>query len=94
MSNSKIPRRLFAVSGFVVLALAILAGELLPIQASPPPKEKENHPHIHSAIIELKAAKKELQTAAHDFGGHRVSAMKACDDAISQLETTLKFDKK
>jgi hypothetical protein len=31
--------------------------------------------------------------AAHDFGGHRVDAVKATDEAIRQLEVWLKFDK-
>jgi hypothetical protein len=93
MSNAKTPRRWFAVSCFVLLVLGILAGTLLPIQAYPP-APKEPHPHIHAAIHELKEAKKELQTAAHDFGGHRAAAVKACDEAVTQLETALKFDKK
>jgi hypothetical protein len=34
-----------------------------------------------------------LQEAAHDFGGHRVDALKTTDEAIRQLELCLKFDK-
>ncbi|HEX3865580.1 MAG TPA: hypothetical protein VHV78_02470, partial [Gemmatimonadaceae bacterium] len=37
------------------------------------------HPHIKSAINELVAARKELQAAAHDFGGHRADAIAAVD---------------
>lgn len=55
---------------------------------------KERHPHIRAAIRELREAKKELKEADHDFGGHRVDAIKAIDVAIEQLETCLKFDKK
>jgi nitrogen fixation/metabolism regulation signal transduction histidine kinase len=31
--------------------------------------------------------------AAHDFGGHRVAAMRAVDAAIKQLQVTQQYDK-
>ncbi len=34
-----------------------------------------------------------LDHAAHDFGGHRVEAIKATDEAIRQLQLCLEFDK-
>jgi len=57
-------------------------------------KAQANHdhfPHIHAAIRELHEAKGELERAAHDFGGHRVQAVKACDHAIEQLEKSIRF---
>jgi hypothetical protein len=54
----------------------------------------EHHPHLRGAIRELQEAKKELQTAAHDFGGHREDALKAVDEAIRQLQQALQYDKK
>lgn len=54
----------------------------------------EQHPHIRAAIHELEEAKKELQTAAHDFGGHRAEALEAVDNAIKQLRQALQYDKK
>lgn len=54
----------------------------------------EHHPHIRSAIHELQEARKELQTAAHDFGGHRADALRSCDEAIRQLQLALQYDKK
>jgi hypothetical protein len=57
------------------------------------PVTLEPHPHIHGAVVELEAARQELKTAAHDFGGHRVEAMKAIDAAIRQLRLAEKFDK-
>ena len=57
-------------------------------------KGGERHPHIRAAIHELEEAKKELQTAAHDFGGHRVEAIEAIDNAIKQLRQALQYDKK
>jgi hypothetical protein len=57
------------------------------------PATLEPHPHLRSAVVELQAAREELKTAAHDFGGHRVAAMKAIDGAIRQLQLAQKFDK-
>ena len=57
-------------------------------------EKKERHPHIHAAIRELREAKRDLERADHDFGGHRVEAIKAIDVAIVQLEKALKFDVK
>jgi len=58
------------------------------------PARLEPHPHIAGAISELVEARKELQTAAHDFGGHRVDAIRAIDAALKQLRLAQKFDKK
>ncbi len=57
------------------------------------PATLEPHPHIRSAITELQEARKELQTAAHDFGGHRVDAIRAIDGALKQLRLAQQFDK-
>jgi hypothetical protein len=54
----------------------------------------ERHPHIRAAIHELEEAKKELQRADHDFGGHKVEAIEAIDNALKQLRLALQYDKK
>lgn len=54
----------------------------------------EQHPHIRAALQELREAKRELQTAAHDFGGHRAEAVEAVDNAMKQLQLALQYDKK
>jgi hypothetical protein len=68
------------------------------ISADPRPypekEEKERHPHIRQSIRELREARKELRTADHDFGGHRVQAIEAVDGAIKQLEIALKYDRR
>jgi hypothetical protein len=53
----------------------------------------EPHPEIRQAIGALRRAKARMEMAAHDFGGHRIEALKATDEAIRQLELCLKFDK-
>jgi len=58
------------------------------------PRVMEPHPHIRSAVAELQAARKELQTAAHDFGGHRVDAIRAVDAAIKQLQVAQQYDRR
>jgi hypothetical protein len=50
-----------------------------------------HHPAIRMAINALERAKAEMQAAAHDFGGHRVDAIAACDTAIAQLKLALQY---
>jgi hypothetical protein len=58
-----------------------------------PAATPEPHPEIREALGALRNARAHLEHAAHDFGGHRVDALKATDEAIHQLEVCLKFDK-
>ena len=53
----------------------------------------ERHPEIRRAIASLERAKAAMQRANHDFGGHRVEALAACDNAIAQLRIALQYDK-
>jgi hypothetical protein len=53
----------------------------------------EPHPEIRDSIAALRRAKEHMQHAAHDFGGHRVEALRATDEAIRQLEICLRYDK-
>jgi hypothetical protein len=41
--------------------------------------------------VALERAKADMQAAAHDFGGHRVDAIAACDAAIAQLRLALQY---
>lgn len=61
--------------------------------ATAKPAPVEPHPEIREAIRSLRRAKEHMEHAAHDFGGHRVEALKATDAAIHQLEVCLKYDK-
>jgi transcription elongation GreA/GreB family factor len=72
----------------VAVMLALTFPALAP--ASPTP---ERHPEIREAIESLRRAKDHLEHADHDFGGHRVEAMRATDEAIHQLEICLKYDR-
>ena len=50
------------------------------------------HPQIREAMDALKNAREHLEHAAHDFGGHRVDAIHAIDDAMHQLEICMHYD--
>ena len=58
------------------------------------PAAGERHPQIRDAMHALEAARNHLEHAAHDFGGHRVDAIKAIDEAHHQLELCLQYDKR
>jgi hypothetical protein len=64
-----------------------------PQPAAAPAALPEPHPEIREAIGALRRAKDHLQHAAHDFGGHRVEAIKAIDESLRQLNECLRYDK-
>ena len=74
----------------------IAVGLLLPVtmnttlRAEPP---YEHHAEIHAALHSLETARFRLKHAAHDFGGHREAAIRACDAAIEQLKIALAYDR-
>jgi len=82
-----------AVLGFGMLSTGVAMAQppSPPAFAAPMP---EAHPHIRAAIRELQDARHELETAAHDFGGHKKEAIEAVDNAIKQLREALEYDKK
>ena len=47
---------------------------------------REFHPRLVRAIESLRDAKAYMEEAPHDFGGHKREAIRACDEAIRQLE--------
>jgi hypothetical protein len=46
----------------------------------------ERHPHIAEAMESMRAAKHHLESAEHDFDGHRVKAIEHLDRAIHEAE--------
>lgn len=46
----------------------------------------EPHPEIRAALESLRSAKAHLESAAHDFHGHRLAAIKHVDEAIAEAE--------
>lgn len=90
---------------FAILSAAALACALaVPAAAQQPPtaklkrvqmeKEREKHPEIDAAITHLREAKRNLEHAAHDFGGHRITALKHIDEALEECRLALESDRK
>lgn len=74
------------VSGVALGVLLSIGGATLMAQ-----NEKAMHPRIATAIAALKDARAYMQSAPHDFGGHRVEAIRATDEAIKQLDFALAY---
>jgi len=49
----------------------------------------ERHPHIDEALEHMRAAKKELESAEHDFGGHRVKSIEHLNQAMHEAEVCM-----
>jgi hypothetical protein len=46
----------------------------------------ERHPHIEEALESMRSAKHHLESAEHDFRGHRAKAIEHLDRAIHEAE--------
>jgi hypothetical protein len=77
-------RRLFAV---LLVTLAIGAGFLAG-------RASADQPHMASALDHLREAKRDLEKADNDKGGHRASALRLVNDAIRQVEQGMKYDRR
>ncbi len=97
--------RIFATTGLIALiastsAFGVLAQGTTP--APPPPGghpgkgrgHQERHPELRKAGRELEAALRTLQSAQHDFAGHRETAMDLTSRAIAELKLAIQSDKK
>jgi len=82
-----------AVALVLAMAYAVTAPAASKAAAVPSAAAAEPHPEIHDALNALRRAKDHMEHAAHDFGGHRVEALRATDEAIRQLEICLKYDR-
>jgi len=54
-----------------------------PAPAAPVP---EPHPHIHDALEAMRNAKHHLESAEHDFDGHRAKSLEHLNQAIHEAE--------
>ena len=53
-----------------------------------------DQPHMQAALDALRVAKRELDAATADKGGHRAKAIGLVNDAIAQVEKGIAFDRK
>ena len=51
----------------------------------------EPHPHIHEALEAMRSAKHHLESAEHDFDGHRAESIKHLDMAIHEAEICMQM---
>ena len=86
------------ITATLLLTLAFPAGAAGPKAAIPVPVAAaapvavpaaavpERHPHIDEALESMRAAKHHLESAEHDFGGHRAKSIEHLDRAIREAE--------
>jgi hypothetical protein len=63
-----------------VLAVVLGSGQLVRSAAA------GEQPHMRSALVNLKAAKAQLEKASADKGGHRVKAIDLTQQAIDEVQ--------
>jgi hypothetical protein len=61
--------------------VAAAAPAAIPAAAMP-----ERHPHIDEALESMRAARHHLESAEHDFNGHRLKAIAHLDRAIREAQ--------
>ena len=83
-------RQFLRFAPWVVLMVMGVIGTSRPANTEP----QERHPRIRAAIDALRDANEYMRTAAHDFCGHRVEAMRDSDAALRQLRLALECDRR
>jgi hypothetical protein len=53
----------------------------------------KGHLEMYRALHALENAKRDLEKAAHDYGGHRAKALELTDQAISEIKEGLEYVK-
>lgn len=81
---NEVTRRQILVGAAMVTSVPVLtAGRALADQ-----------PHMDAALDALKAARRELNAATADKGGHRAKAIDLVKEAISEVEKGIEWGKK
>ena len=75
------------------IALLVLGAISLPKMARTQPPPPERHGHMRAAIHELRETRRELETAGHDFCGHKRAAMETIHRAIEDLRAAEECDR-
>lgn len=83
-------KRMIAVFAAAILSLVLSAS--FATFAAPPPAPPEAQPEMTSALEHLREAKRALESASHDKGGHRAKALKLVNEAIAQVEEGIQYD--
>jgi len=64
-----------------------------PAQGQTAPRKPGRHPHVRRARRALEAAKRQLEQAAQDYGGHRAKALELVNQAIAEVDQALEYAK-
>ena len=59
-----------------------------------PGRAKADQPHMDAALEALRTARRELDAASPDKGGHRTKAIKLVNSAIAEVEAGRRFDRR
>ena len=57
-----------------------------------PPRTREEQPHMQAALEALRNAKRELDDATSDKGGHRARAIRLVNQAMGEVERGMRYD--
>lgn len=55
---------------------------------------KADQPNMENALAALRTARRELEQATTDKGGHRARAIKHVEQAIQEVEQGIRFDRR
>lgn len=83
-------KRMMAVFTAAILSLVLCAS--FAVFAAPAPAPPEGQPEMTSALEHLREAKRALESASHDKGGHRAKAISLINQAIAQVEEGIRYD--
>lgn len=88
MPESPVSRR-----SLVALLAALPFSAYLPLSLrAAAPDAAAQQPHMRAALGSLREARRHLDLAAPDKGGHRVKAIALVDDAIKETQAGMVFD--
>ena len=74
------------VPALLSLLVLVLGGFLLG-------RAKADQPHMQAALDHLRAARRQLEVAEADKGGHRVKALRLVNEAASEVERGIQFER-
>jgi len=73
---------------------AVLPAALLTLALPRRARASADQPHMQAALEALRSARRELDAATPDKGGHRAKAITLVNDAIAQVEKGITFDRR
>ena len=86
-------------AAFLSLVLSLSLAAFSSSAPAPAPKPAaasapapENQPEMNAALEHLREAKRNLESASHDKGGHRAKAIGHVNEAIREVEAGIQYD--